>query len=70
MEMTPMYFLINILAPEGQSIFRYENELDATSAYHSTLASNYVAFKEGSITKFKTCLCDENLNVINMEERG
>lgn len=64
-----MYFLINILAPEGQSIFRYENELDATSAYHSILASNYVAFKEGTLSGFAVYMCDEHLNIINMEER-
>jgi len=59
---TPLY-VINSQEPEAQSVFRYYNELDAIVAYYNTLASNYSAYKAGTITGFAVAILDHNYQI-------
>jgi hypothetical protein len=59
---TPLY-VVNSQEPEAQSIFRYNDELDAIVAYYNTLASNYSAYKAGTITGFTVDILDHNYQV-------
>lgn len=59
---TPLY-VVNSQEPEAQSIFRYTEELDAIVAYYNTLASNYSAYKAGTITGFTVAILDRNFQV-------
>ena len=59
-------YLINIQS-EAQSIFKYENETEARSAYHSTLASNYAAYDEGTLNSFTVVLMNQSGDVIAKE---
>lgn len=59
---TPLYVL-NSQEPEAQSIIRYNDELDAIVAYYNTLASNYSAFKAGTITGFTVAIMDKDFHV-------
>lgn len=56
------FFVVNI-QPEAQSIFRYGNQSDAMSAYHSTLASNYAA----GLASFSVSVLDHNGTMISHE---
>lgn len=49
------FYVVNI-QPEAQSIFKYGNQADALSAYHSTLASNYAA----GLESFSVSVLDHN----------
>lgn len=63
-----MYYVVSIQImkddTQAQSIFAYESLEDALSAYHSTMASNYLS------TTLKSCscmVCNEICGVIKTE---
>ena len=63
-----MFYVVNTQIPEAQSIFRYDGngdldaaELDAIVAYYNTLASNYSAYKAGTLTGFTVAILDADL---------
>ena len=59
-------YLINIQS-EAQSIFKYDSENDARSAYHSTLASNYAAYDAGTLNSFTVVLMNQSGDVVAKE---
>lgn len=58
-----MFYVINTQTPTAQSFFAYEDELSAIVAYYNTLAANYSAVKEGTLTAFTVCIQDSNLHI-------
>ena len=60
-----MYFLINILAPEGQSIFRYDNE-EVMSENLSFATQDFLEFQKNYLnmdSDFECELSDQKGNV-------
>lgn len=58
-----MFYVINTQPPTAQSFFAYEDELSAIVAYYNTLAANYSAVKEGTLTAFTVCIQDSSLHI-------
>ena len=58
-----MFYVINTQTPTAQSFFAYEDELSAIVAYYNTLAANYSAVKEGTLTAFTVCIQDSTLQI-------
>ena len=67
------YYLISIqklsdgTSPVG--IYGYDTQEAVLSAYHSTLASNYVNYEAGTLLYFCTSIIDEQSNVLQKEHR-
>lgn len=63
-----MYYLISIQImkddTKAQSIFAYESQEEALSAYHSTMASNYLS---ETIKSCSCMVCNEICGVIKTE---
>lgn len=67
------YYLISIQKLNDDtnpvSIFGYDSQEAVLSAYHSTLASNYVNYEAGTLLYFCTSIIDEQSNVLQKEHR-
>lgn len=67
------YYLISIQKlADGTNpigIYGYDTQEAVLSAYHSTLASNYVNYEAGTLEYFCVSIMDEQSNILQKEHR-